>query len=164
MKHLKTNEQYFNPNDKIKWNYYKNKFFVSKGSREKEIYIILVDELISWELNYRPIGTYFKLNNRNYTIMDNEIFCGAWGESYSKRELDNIDFMTASELYEKYPKICYNLYYRVSKDSNRTDNFADWYRSTLVKSKFELESIENEKFKEDMQEIKMKIDTEKYNL
>ena len=166
MKYIKRNERYFQKVkiEKLDTDYYKNKFFISETDMNY-LYVVLVDNMIPWNLKYRPTGPYFKISSRTLNVVKNQVYCGVWGESYTIKELDDINFMTSSELYSKYPKICYNLYYKLMKDSvDNLDNYSDWHTLARLKYISGLESITDTNFQNDIKDIKIKIDAEKYNI
>ncbi len=119
--------------DKILSKEYKDKIFIAPvfmneySWKQEDFYITLVKDVVidNSSNKYWPISDCF-------TVMKTgEITSPAgWGLDYTLERLKKIDFMTAQEFYNKYPKLCEKLYLQVV-DILEKKQCGDWYCKML---------------------------------
>jgi len=149
-------------------NDYKGKFFTSPvfireyDWKKEDFYIVLVNDIdFKWKIDSKPFSeTKIWPRADCFTVMkDGEIKDPTgWGHHYTQEEFDNIEFMTPIEFYNKYTKLCEELYLKVIKDFAKFDNKVtqyNWYSKTLNFYKETLETVP---------ELRYIVDAEKYNL
>ena len=145
---------------------YEGKFFIEQCYmneyewKKESFYIVLVEEMLYKEYSADRYGEKHPIwpSGDSFTVMKNGKIKdpAGWGHSYSKEELDKINFMTPEEFYQQNPDLCEKLYWKIRDDYEKfKDDNSSWYSKTIKLYKKTLETISAFKHFEN---------SEKYNL
>lgn len=120
-------------------NDYIGKFFITphfnhdKWGKE-DFYISLVTDV---EFNCR--GKIWPISDTFIILKDGKIGeASGWGHQYTEKEFNEIYFMSPIDLYNKYPKECEKIYFKILEDENKC---AEWYCRMIKRYKNALKTI-----------------------
>jgi hypothetical protein len=167
MKYLKTYEEN-NTYNKYPISWYEGKWYIHysityKFKAEKNIgYLVLVKEIV--DTDKEIINSVYKIRGESIKLEKNgDVYPGSSiSYNYSKKEFDELDFITTEDFFIKHKDIFISLFNKCAEDIE-SGNFVEYYKKQ-VKTIFNLLLPVLRSHTEEYNEYLTKIDAKKYNL